>query len=143
MKIILLLLCLNTLSFVAFSQNKDKDIQEVISLMDAQEKAWNAADVEAFMVPYWHSDSLRYVGSSGIKYGWQALLDNYKKNYPGAAGMGKLNFTLLHFDKLSPKAMYVTGQWHLERETDELGGFFTLLWKKIDGEWVIVADHSS
>ena len=111
--------------------------------MQAQEKAWNEADIEAFMASYWQSDSLQYIGSKGIKYGWNALLNTYKTGYPDADAMGTLSFTLLHFDKLSPTAMYVTGQWHLERKTDTLGGYFTLLWKKIDRQWVIVTDHSS
>ena len=143
MKTLLFFLCFNALSFSAICQKSDKDVQEITALMQAQEKAWNAADIEAFMDSYWPSDSLRYIGSKGIKYGWQTLLDTYKQGYPNAEAMGTLSFTLLHFDKLSPEAMYVTGQWHLERKTDTLGGYFTLLWKKIDGKWLIVADHSS
>ena len=37
----------------------------------------------------------------------------------------------------------LVGKWHLKRKEDDLGGHFTLLWKKIDGEWKIVVDHSS
>ena len=143
MKITLLFLCLNTLSGFTLCQKNDKDVQEIIALMQAQEKAWNAADIEAFMIPYWPSDSLRYIGSKGLQYGWETLMNRYKEVYPDADAMGTLSFRLLHFDKLSPQAMYVTGQWHLARKTDDLGGYFTLLWKKIDGKWVIVADHSS
>lgn len=143
MKKIVLFLCLNVLSFLTFCQKNDKDVQEIMMLMQAQEKAWNAADIAAFMAAYWQSDSLQYIGSKGIRYGWNTLLETYKQGYPDADAMGTLSFTLLHFDKLSPKAMYVTGQWHLQRKADTLGGYFTLLWKKMDGKWVIVADHSS
>lgn len=143
MKTLLILCTLFLLNLGAFGQKSDKDVQEISTLMQAQEKAWNEANVEAFMTSYWQSDSLRYIGSKGIKYGWETLMDTYKTGYPDADAMGKLSFTLLHFDKLSPKAMYVTGQWHLERKADTLGGYFTLLWKKINGKWVIVADHSS
>lgn len=143
MKITLLFLCLNALSYFAYCQKKDKDVQEIIVLMQTQEKAWNAADIGAFMASYWPSDSLRYIGSKGIKYGWETLMNTYKQGYPDAEAMGTLSFTLLHFDQLSPTAMYVTGQWHLERKADTLGGYFTLLWKKINGQWLIVADHSS
>jgi ketosteroid isomerase-like protein len=37
----------------------------------------------------------------------------------------------------------VIGKWHLKREAGDLSGHFTLLWKKIKGQWLIVADHSS
>jgi hypothetical protein len=36
-----------------------------------------------------------FIGKSGITYGWQKTLDNYKKGYPDKEAMGKLHFTLL------------------------------------------------
>ena len=45
------------------------------------------------------------------------------------------------------KAGYQTamiGKWHLKREDNEdLGGHFSLNWKKIDNKWLIISDHSS
>ena len=118
----------------------DQAIRQVIA---AQEAAWNRADLEAFMGGYWHSDSLTFIGSRGVTQGWQATLDSYKKGYPNAEAMGKLTFTILSLEILSPESAYVIGKWHLARTKDELSGHFTLLWKKIEGRWVIVADHSS
>ena len=111
--------------------------------MSDQEAAWNRADLEGFMDGYWRSDSLRFIGSKGLTYGWQQTLDNYKKTYPDAAAMGTLHFTLLSVEVLSPESAFVIGKWRLVREKDEPSGHFTLLWKKMDGKWVIVADHSS
>jgi hypothetical protein len=44
---------------------------------------------------------------------------------------------------LSDKNYFVVGKWHLQRSIGDIGGHFTLLWRKIKGQWVIVADHSS
>jgi hypothetical protein len=99
--------------------------------------------MEKFMQPYWHSDSLMFIGKSGITYGWQKTLDNYKKNYPNAAAVGKLDFTILHVKRLSDIYYSVVGKWHLARTIGDLGGYFTLLFKKINNRWVIISDHSS
>jgi ketosteroid isomerase-like protein len=134
------------LSFTAvFAQQPlaSKDRADILSVMDLQENAWNQGDLVAFMEGYWESDSLKFIGSRGISYGWQTTLDNYRKGYPDLEAMGKLTFTILTMEKLGGKSALVIGKWHLARTSDELGGHFSLIWKKIRGKWVIVADHSS
>lgn len=125
------------------AQQDAQDEQAIRRVMAEQEMAWNRADLEGFMQGYWKSDSLRFIGSRGLTYGWQPTLDNYKKSYPNAEAMGKLSFTILSVEVLSPQSAFVIGKWRLARAKDELSGHYTLLWKKIDGAWVIVADHSS
>ncbi len=122
------------------SEGVQKAIREI---MHAQEIAWNEGNLEGFMEGYWHSDSLRFIGSRGLTYGWEATLSNYKKGYPDRKAMGMLQFKLISIEKLSARSAFVIGQWHLKREAGDLSGHFTLLWKKIKGHWVIVADHSS
>ncbi len=116
--------------------------QAIIYVMKTQEKAWNQGDLNEYMQGYWQSDKLQFVGKNGIKYGWQATLDNYKKSYPDKATMGTLNFDILSVEVENSSA-FVLGKWHLKRIKDELSGFYTLYWKKIDGQWRIVIDHSS
>ena len=117
--------------------------RSIRDIMAAQELAWNRGDLEAFMEGYWRSDSLRFIGSSGLTYGWQQTLDNYKKGYPDTDAMGQLKFTILSVEQLSKRSAYVIGKWRLARKAGDLSGHYTLLWKKIKGKWVIVADHSS
>jgi hypothetical protein len=125
----------------AFAQSKDE--QAIKNSLDQQTMAWNGGDIAKFMETYWHSDSLMFIGRSGITYGWQKTLDNYKKNYPDAAAMGKLDFTILHIKRLSVLYYSVVGKWHLARTIGDLNGYFTLLFKKIKNNWVIISDHSS
>jgi uncharacterized protein (TIGR02246 family) len=127
---------------VVFAQSK-KDETAIRSVFAAQEAAWNTADLAGFMQGYWQSDDLSFIGKSGITKGWQATLDNYKKSYPNAEAMGILDFTVLSIEFLSHKTAYVVGKWHLKRTDGDLAGHFTLIWKKINGKWLIVADHSS
>jgi ketosteroid isomerase-like protein len=112
-------------------------------IMAEQEAAWSRGDLEGFMAGYWKSDSLRFIGSSGLTYGWQKTLDNYKKGYPSLDAMGKLTFTIISIEKLSKRSAFVIGKWHLARKAGELNGYYTLLWRKIKGNWVIVVDHSN
>ncbi len=113
------------------------------AIMAKQELAWNRGELVDFMDGYWKSDSLRFIGSKGLTYGWQKTLDNYKKGYPDLDAMGKLKFTIISVEQLSGKSAYVIGKWYLTRTIGDLSGHYTLLWKKIQGKWVIVADHSS
>ena len=122
---------------------QSKTEKAIRAAMAAQEIAWNKGDLEGFMEGYWKSDQLRFIGSRGLTYGWDATLANYKKGYPGKAEMGTLTFTLLSVEQISRNSAYVVGQWRLERQKDNPSGHFTLLWKKIKGKWQIVSDHSS
>ena len=108
-----------------------------------QQQCWNDGNIKCFMDGYWKSDSLKFIGKSGIKYGWQETLDNYHKSYPDKAAMGILTFTLLNMEAIGTDHYLVTGKWHLKREKDEPNGLFTLIWQKIDGAWKIIYDHSS
>ena len=129
------------LALAAHAQSAQQTIR---SIMAQQESAWNRGDLPAFMQGYWNSDSLRFIGSRGLTYGWQTTLDNYRKGYPDRATMGTLKFSILSVEKLSRRSAFVIGKWHLARgEKGDLSGHYTLLWRKIKGQWVIVADHSS
>lgn len=126
---------------ISFAQTKDEIA--IRTILQTQEINWNKGALENFMEGYWKNDSLMFIGKSGITYGWQKTLDNYKKGYPDLAAMGKLHFTLLQLKPLSPDFYFVVGKWYLQRSIGDLNGHFTLLFKKINGKWFIVADHSS
>lgn len=115
---------------------------EIKQAMYNQQLAWNNGDIDAFMTYYWKSDSLKFIGKKGITYGWQNTLNNYKKSYPDKTAMGQLQFTNL---TLFPEgdSYIVIGKWELSRITDTLSGFYTLLWRKHNNQWLIVQDHSS
>lgn len=126
-----------------YSQTSKSHENAIKEVMHAQTLAWNKADIEGFMQGYWQSDSLKFIGKNGIKYGWKTTLENYKKSYPNADAMGQLTFTILEIEVCADNDAFVIGQWELKRKADNVGGYFTLFWKKKNGKWVIVADHTS
>jgi len=129
-------------SISTFAQTP-KDRQAILNVLEKQRVDWNRGDIEAFMQSYVKSDSLLFVGKSGPTYGWQNTLNNYKRSYNGKAGMGMLTFGIKKVDFLNKDVAFVLGSWHLKREKDEPQGYFTLIFKKLNGEWKIVVDHSS
>ena len=119
-------------------------VPQIRQVLLAQTAAWNQGDVAGFMRGYWHSDSLVFIGQSGLTYGWQPTLDNYRRRYPDAARMGQLTFTHLRVTPDGPTTAHVVGRWHLARPAaGNLEGQFLLVFRYLDGQWVIVADHSS
>ena len=129
------------LSCAAFSQTKDET--EVRNVLAKQNAAWNRGDVDAFMIGYWENDSLMFIGKSGVTYGYKNTLANYKRNYPDTTAMGKLTFTLIQVKQLSPDYFHVTGKYYLTRTIGDASGHFTLMFRKINGKWLVISDHSS
>lgn len=123
------------------AQNKNE--QMIRAILSDQTTQWNKGNIEGFMKGYWKSDSLLFVGKNGPKYGYRTTLENYKKNYPDTAAMGRLTFDILQVQQLSPACYLVLGKWMLQRSIGNLDGYYTLLFRQIKKQWVIVADHSS
>jgi len=140
MKPYLLLICLILSAAINAQSNDETAIRQ---LLDKQTAAWNKGDIDRFMDGYWENDSLMFIGKSGVTYGWTNTLNNYKRGYPDTAAMGKLQFELLTVKRLSDEYYYVVGKWFLQRSIGDLGGHYNLLFRKINGKWVIIADHSS
>ena len=142
---IFMIYCLFLLSFFNADCQKigKADSIEIAAIMSKQETDWSNGNTEAYMQGYWKSDSLRFITKKGILYGWQDMLDRYKKSYPDKSAMGLLKFDVISMEKLSDDKAMVCGKWTLSRSTDELSGYFTLIWKKIKGKWLIVVDHTS
>jgi hypothetical protein len=130
------------LSFL-FSFGQSKDEKEIRKILDEQTEAWNRGNIEGFMSGYLKSDSLMFIGKSGISWGWQQTLDNYKKAYPDTVKMGKLYFEIILIKELSSEYYYVVGKWMLKRSIGNLSGHYDLLFKKIKNKWFIISDHSS
>ena len=135
-----LLVLFFTILTVFVSQAQEDEIRGVL---EEQVTCWNKGDLDCFMQGYLNSNELVFVGSGGPKYGWQVTLNNYKKSYPDRAAMGTLKLDLLKFQPLGKKHYLVIGKWVLNRKLDAPQGHFSLVFEKINGEWKIIADHSS
>ncbi len=124
-------------------ENEQDNIKAIQAILQNQTAAWNKGDLDAFMVGYWKSDSLVFMGKSGPTYGYKNTLANYKKNYPDANYMGKLHFDIVSIKPLGKSYFFVIGKWFLQRSVGDVNGVYTLIFRKTKTGWKIISDHSS
>ncbi|MFZ9549762.1 MAG: DUF4440 domain-containing protein [Bacteroidia bacterium] len=117
-------------------------INAIRNCLNDQQNAWNRGSIDDFMKHYWNHDSLRFVSGKNISMGFTTALENYKNHYNTPEAMGRLTFTVVYADCPTKNACILSGTWNIARATP-IGGRFTLLWKKIQGHWKIVYDHTS
>lgn len=127
---------------VEIQVSEQAEKQEILNIMRIQEKAWSNHDLEGFMQGYWKNDSLKFYGSNGITSGWDKTLANYKRAYPTKTHSGKLNFKIKNISKVTKGVYFVMGEYHLTRKMENANGVFMIVFKKIKGNWRIIADTS-
>ena len=111
----------------------------------SQAEAWNSGNLQGYMAGYWHAPDLTFFSGTAVTKGWEATLQRYQRNYKGQGKeMGQLEFQDLNIDLLSNRAAVVTGRWQLTMSDGKTpGGLFTLIFKRMQGGWRIVHDHTS
>jgi beta-aspartyl-peptidase (threonine type) len=129
-----------------FCSEKTYDINkvknEIRTVMDTQAASWNAGSIEGFMAGYWNSEEFTFQSGNNRVYGWNTLLERYKKNYSGA-NQGKLEFADLEIKILEKDLAYVLGRWKVTEVASPGEGLFTLLFKHLPEGWKIIHDHTS
>ena len=133
-------LCLPAFSPAQETTDAKPQIEQVLA---DQAAAWNRGDIDAFMAGYARIPNLRFASGGTVTYGWQETLDRYKQHYPDRAAMGALTFSDLDVTVLAPDAALVFGRWRLKTGKGEPNGLFTLLFRKTEAGWRVVADHTS
>jgi hypothetical protein len=122
---ILLILLVFSCSGTKPNNNSCLDIN---NLMQQQENSWNDGNIDDFMNIYWKNDSLVFIGKSGINYGWDKTITNYKNSYKTKEHMGTLKFKNIICNPINDSSHIVTGKWSLKRN-DSIGninGFYSL-----------------
>jgi len=118
---------------------------DVIKVVLAQEKAWNAGDVEGYVKGYKDSPETLFIGHQ-VSKGYAEILAEYKHDYPNPVSMGTLGFSELEVHPLSDNFAVCIGKFHLDRSKKEGGpadGMFSLVFEKTDQGWKIVVDHTT
>ncbi|HEY1903445.1 MAG TPA: nuclear transport factor 2 family protein [Terracidiphilus sp.] len=152
--LVLLLLCAVPFTQAARATSappQGADEAAIRSAIASQAKAWNRADIPAFMQIYENSPDTTFIGAT-LRKGYRPILERYSQAYTTPAQMGKLTFSNLEVRLLPSscgKVEYavVTGNFHLERaahgEAKKDDGIFSLVWRKGPQGWKIIVDHTS
>ena len=139
---IVLIVLLN--SIITYTQDfRESDSLSILSVLENQKKAWNNNDIDKFMLGYLNSEKLIFVSKNGPVYGWDFVKDRYKTEYSSKYLMGDLGFEIYDLFLITNRSAILIGKFNLVREDEELTGFFSLIFKKIKGDWYIVSDHTS
>jgi ketosteroid isomerase-like protein len=130
-------------SILSHGQVRADDRSEIETVLSTQAADWNRGDIDAFMEHYWKSDELTFSSRGQTTRGWTGTKENYKRRYPTREQMGQLKFSQLEITSLGDSAALVLGRWQLMREQSPVEGNFTLVFRRIDNNWVIIHDHTS
>jgi ketosteroid isomerase-like protein len=118
---------------------------DIIKVVLAQEKAWNAGDLGGYEKGYKDSPETMFIGRQ-ISRGYAEIVAEYKHDYPTQASMGTLGFSELEVHPLNDTFAVCLGKYHLDRSKKEGGpadGMFSLVFEKTEQGWRIVVDHTT
>jgi ketosteroid isomerase-like protein len=152
-RVLLVAVSLGTASVCAMAQRPEGEQMkvlpqselDVVKVLLAQERAWNAGNLQAFLDTYKKSPDIVII-SNGLARGFEDLEATYKKNYPDRASMGTLTFSDLEPHLLDDHFATATGRYSLERAKNKGGnasGMFSLVLEKTADGWKVILDHTT
>ena len=131
--------------FLASVSTTANDPDQIRNVLATQVTDWNAGRLEEFMQGYWNSADLTFFSGASKLSGWDKTLQRYRNTYQSQGReMGKLVFSDLNVVMLGRDAAVARGHWELTMSDGKKpGGLFTLIFRKFDGKWRIIHDHTS
>lgn len=91
----------------------------------------------------WNSEELTFSSGGSLTRTWQGTLENYKDRYHSRRKMRTLSFGNQEVKPLGREAALVLGEWQVRRESQDLGGNFTPVFRRLGDKSVIMHDHTS
>jgi uncharacterized protein (TIGR02246 family) len=132
-----------------FAQNSagdvGKDQAAIKQVLADQTVAWNHGDIDTFMHGYKNSPDTTFIGKT-VAYGYQPILERYKKSFATRDAMGTLDFSDLTVRALGRNYAVVTGKFHLARAPGgggDASGVFSLIFEREPDGWRIILDHTT
>lgn len=119
---------------------------DLIKVLNSQERAWNHADIDAYLAGYKNATDLLFVADGRVTRGFEQLNSDYRRNYPTKDSMGVLTFSELEPHVLTETFGVVLGKYHIDRNKKAGGsadGMFSLVFEKTADGWKIVVAHTT
>ena len=119
------------------------------AVMEDSAAGWNEGDMDRFLAIYSDDPSITFIGQNGLSRGRAEMEERYREVYdwsaPDPAGRGVLTFETIDFRPLGNDYAHYVGRYTLtypdDRDPDS--GLTSLVFARENGQWRIVADHSS
>lgn len=127
------------------ANDEQSSAQQVYLLIMGQVAAWNSQNIEGFMAAYWKSPKLVYLDDGEQVFGWDQLYANYLNGFSDRSLMGYLEAQRVRVQMLEPDMAYVLLWWDMlmGRPRTKVVGTSTLVVRRLDSEWKIVAAHTT
>jgi ketosteroid isomerase-like protein len=111
--------------------------------MSASADAWNRGDLEAFVDDYARDSTTTFVAGGRVQYGWEWINDNYSGWWDLGSERDSLRFEDVAARSLGSDYLLTTARFVLFRgDSVTASGPFTLVMKRIEGEWKIIHDQT-
>ncbi|HUS64143.1 MAG TPA: DUF4440 domain-containing protein [Kofleriaceae bacterium] len=125
----------------AFTARDRAAVEEVLR---AQERAWNAGDLDAFLAGYARTRELVFTSGAQVRSGYEETAARYRERYgTDRSSMGQLSFEVLGVQSAGADAAVVLGRWRLTGTPSAGGGVFSVVLERRPEGWRIIHDHTS
>ena len=115
---------------------------EVNAILRRMEDTWNSGDLEGFLSAYWDSPDVTFFSNGRQVRGRATMASILRQRY--AQDMGRIGFGEPHFGLVGSDFAVIWGDWRLELGNGVTRhGVGTAVFRAIQGQWVIVHDHTS
>jgi len=117
---------------------------ELQALLDQSARAWNAGDLEGFLITYAHDSATTFVTQRGPIYGFDAIRGRYAARFEPGAVRDSLTFTDFTVRMMGPDYVLSTAHYVLMRgDSVTATGPFTVIWQHRPEGWRMIHDHTS
>ena len=138
------LIALLAITLPASAEDDKADVAAAVrSVMAATREAWNRGDLAGYMAGFARSERTRHIFNRDVTVSHSAIEARFRSRYPDPSSMGTISNSDLDISVLAPDAASAFAHWTFERDGKTFAGVFTLIFRRLDGRWVIVHDHST
>lgn len=113
-------------------------------MLAASADAWNRGDLDAFLTDYAADSMTSFVAGGQVHYGIDWIREHYAPAFEPNATRDSLRFETLAARALDENHALATARYVLFRGDSVISsGPFTLVLRRIDGNWKIIHDQTS
>jgi len=117
---------------------------ELEALLDQSARAWNAGDLDGFLVTYARDSATTFVTTRGPVYGFETIRGRYAARFEPGAERDSLHFTDFTVRMLGTDYVLSTARYVLMRgDSVTATGPFTVIWERRPEGWRMIHDHTS
>lgn len=113
-------------------------------LMEQSARAWNAGDLDGFLITYAQDSATTFVTARGPIYGFEEIRGRYAARFAPGAERDSLTFTDFTVRMMGADYVLSTARYVLTRgDSVTATGPFTVIWERRPEGWRMVHDHTS